>query len=569
MLEKLVFRNFRCFEKSEITFRQMSVVVGNNNAGKSTLVEALRIVGEAARKFKRANYIPAPAELKLPAITKGFVLNTDNLKIDLRTVVFQYKDETFAEIKAIFQNKDSIRVLLSKDFSFAIVESNSRIIQNRTQAKTIADFDLFVMPQLGLIREEEELLSEDTIKKDLYTRLSSRHFRNELLLYKEHFDTFKDLAQTTWPGLRINELYHPYGERPSLFVGDGDFAAEIGMMGSGLQMWLQIIWFVSRCPKTATVVLDEPDVYMHPDLQRKILRIVRQQFSQVIIATHSVEIITGVEPREIVMVDKKSRRMQYANSNKAVQNVISNLGSEHNLSLVRLGNIKKCVFVEGKDIRILAKIQGILYPNSPVMVDQLPSVPLGGWSRFNEALGAARLFYEETNGEVQTFCILDRDYHTDEEINQLYAHASDNHLNLHVWEKKEIENYLLSPRALAKVAGVSQDEESYHSFCEALFFALDELASHTKGSILDQLCLNDRSKNPSYYLSQAEERFCAYWKTLEGRLSLVCGKDAISLVNRWINDKFRKRSSLAKIISALSTADISIEMKSVIDNLVQ
>ena len=82
----------------------------------------------------------------------------------------------------------------------------------------------------------------------MFTRLSSRHFRNELLLYNKCFDTFKELAETTWPGRRVDELHQTYGEKPSLFVTDGDFVAEIGVMGSGLQMWLQIIWFVSRCP---------------------------------------------------------------------------------------------------------------------------------------------------------------------------------------------------------------------------------------------------------------------------------------------------------------------------------
>ena len=75
-------------------------------------------------------------------------------------------------------------------------------------------------------------------------------------------------------------------------------------MGSGLQMWLQMVWFISRCPSTCTIVLDEPDVYMYPDLQQKILIIVRQKFRQIIIATHSVEIISAVEPHQIVTIDK-------------------------------------------------------------------------------------------------------------------------------------------------------------------------------------------------------------------------------------------------------------------------
>lgn len=567
MLDRIVLHNYRCFENSEISFRKTAIVVGNNNAGKSSLVEALRIVGEASQRFRRANYTYAPTALSLPAATKGFKLNMENLKIDLRTVVFQYKEDIFAEIKAFFQDNICIRVFLRDDFAFAVIEANGSLVTSRAQAGRLPDLQLFVMHQLGLIREDEDLLSVDTVKKDLNSRLSSLHFRNELLLLNDHFETFRSLAQATWPGLRINDLLHPYGEKLSLLVTDDDYAAEIGMMGSGLQMWLQIVWFVSRCPETATVVLDEPDVYMHPDLQRKILKIVQQRFNQVIIATHSVEIISGVEPREIVTVDKKSRKMRYANSYRAVQDVISNLGSAHNLSLVRLGNAKKCVFVEGKDIQILAKLQGIIYPDSQLSVDQLPSVPLGGWGRFAEALGAARLFYDETQGEIKTYCILDRDYHTKEEVEDLYRRAEESHLQLHVWQKKEIENYLLSPRALAIIAGIDPDSTDYQRFCDELFLKINELREDTLGKVLDQLQLQDKSKSPSFFLPQANAILENSWGTLADRMSFAGGKDAISLVNQWIHDRYHRNSSRAKILSTLSASDIPEEMRAVIDEL--
>lgn len=81
----------------------------------------------------------------------------------------------------------------------------------------------------------------------------------------------------------------------SLLVVDDRFTAEIGLMGSGLQMWLQIIWFISKSKNAKTIILDEPDVYMHPDLQRKVLEIAKQSYPQIIIATHSIEIISEAE----------------------------------------------------------------------------------------------------------------------------------------------------------------------------------------------------------------------------------------------------------------------------------
>lgn len=69
-----------------------------------------------------------------------------------------------------------------------------------------------------------------------------------------------------------------------LLVCDGEFAAEAAWMGHGLQMWLQTMWFLRRTSSQDIVVLDEPDVYMHPDLQRRLLRLLRGRYAQSVIA---------------------------------------------------------------------------------------------------------------------------------------------------------------------------------------------------------------------------------------------------------------------------------------------
>lgn len=564
MLRKIAFKNYRCFEDSELDIRQIAIIVGNNNAGKSTVIEAMRIIASISQRFKNVAYTAPPAKLHLPAITRGISINLSNLKIDLRTVVYQYLEDTNAEIIATFDNGTIVRVYLRSDVTFAVLESNGRMISKKSDARQLDDLCIYVMPQIGLIREDEPILSPDTVRRDIDSRLSSRHFRNELWLHRqEYYDTFKQIAQSTWSGLRITDLsYDPIENKIELLVYDSDYAAEIGLMGSGLQMWLQIVWFISRCPTNATIILDEPDVYMHPDLQRKILRIVKVRFPQVIIATHSVEIISDVEPHQIVTVDKSTRKMHYANNYKAVQTVINNLGSEHNLSLIRLGNARKCLFVEGKDIKTLTRLQNIACPESDIPLDQLPTVALGGWSRFNEALGAARLFHEETDGVIKTFCILDRDYHTDAEVIELYRRAAESHLTLHVWSRKEIENYILSPKAIFKLSDAPA--ESYETFCAELFSELGSLYDQTLGGIMDQLSTSDRSKMPSTFLNAAKEILDPKWSTLEGRLSVANGKDLVSTVNTWLKTRYHKSSSRTKLINALTPEDIPSEVKDLI-----
>jgi hypothetical protein len=246
-------------------------------------------------------------------------------------------------------------------------------------------------------------------------------------------------------------------------------------------------------------------------------------------------------------------------------NLIGEFLNQHNLSLVRLGGAKKCLFVEGKDIKLLSKFHEILYPTSNEALDQLPTVELGGWSRFGEALGAARLFFEETDGEIETFCILDRDYHSQEEVDKLTQRAEESHLQLHIWKRKEIENYILTPRSIFKLT--DQTEEKYPEFKAELCDQLGTLYAQTLGNFLDQFQHEFKGQNASTNLELATQELAKRWGTLEGRLSVCNGKDAISLINHWIRERYHKNSSQARLFKALSSEDIPEEVRSVINLL--
>lgn len=445
-------------------------------------------------------------------------------------------------------------------------DSSGVIMSSKSRSNQLAISAIDILPQIGLIKENEKLLTEQTIKSDKDTYLSSRHFRNELLLFKkDYFDDFKKIAEATWPGLRVRSLdYNPSdSECISLFVQDDGFPAEIGLMGSGLQMWLQIIWFIARCAECTTIILDEPDVYMHPDMQRKILDIINGKYQQIIIATHSVEIISAVDERCIVTVDKNARKMKYANSSKAVQGIIDGLGSVHNLALVRLANSRKCLFVEGKDLKILTRLKEKLDIQEQQPLDTLPCIPLGGFSKLNEAFGASKLFHEETDGAIVCHCILDRDYFSAKFIESQMLAAQDAHLYLHVWEKKEIENYLLIPEAIFRI--IDKPYAEYEDFRAKLEALIDGQKDDVVLQFANQLQIQDsKRKDLGSYVKSAREYVEQSWGTLEQKLSIIGGKYALSLINSWIKSNYHKHCSQATILSVIKAEDISSEMVEVI-----
>jgi hypothetical protein len=122
------------------------------------------------------------------------------------------------------------------------------------------------------------------VRRVASSMLTPKHFRNQLKVFGQHVAPFRQIVEDTWPGLRVLDLRFDRnlpGESLSLMVRDEDFVAEVAAMGHGLQMWLQTMWFLARTPAAACVILDEPDVYMHPDLQRRLIRYLRRAHQSV------------------------------------------------------------------------------------------------------------------------------------------------------------------------------------------------------------------------------------------------------------------------------------------------
>jgi predicted ATP-dependent endonuclease of OLD family len=111
VLKRVKLVNFKGFKDYVLHFREENVLVGKNNAGKSTIVDALRIVSLTVKKSTRGVYDLLPKELNLPGETYGLRLKLDELKIDQQTITYWYEDQP-AEIIADFENKVRIHVYL-------------------------------------------------------------------------------------------------------------------------------------------------------------------------------------------------------------------------------------------------------------------------------------------------------------------------------------------------------------------------------------------------------------------------------------------------------------------------
>lgn len=566
MIHSLRLTNFRGFADHVIPFRPTTVIVGRNNAGKSTLIEALRLVSLVQNRYRVVKYDHAPAWLELPRSARGITPSLQGLSFEADSVFHQYRAGP-AELRACFTTGEEVRIHIGEGGAIfgQIFGIGGIPVLSKAQAVLCEVPRVDILPQIQPLLREEFVLGEDYVRRNASSTLSSQHFRNQLNYFYESFPRFRQLAESSWPTLGVKELVGQGGlptEPLSLLIRDGQFVAEVGKMGHGLQMWLQVIWFLSRV-HASVVILDEPDVYMHPDLQRRLLKLLRGRFSQFIVATHSVEILADVDPDEVLMIDRSKSTSGFAGSLPAVQNLVDKIGGAHNLQLTRLWAAKKCLMVEGEDASILQIWHRTLFPESTDPLGTVPTISIGGWGGWNYAVGTSMLLQNSVGMAIRVYSIFDADYRTPKQLAARKAEAIARGIDLHIWAEKEIENYVLVPEPILRVvqAGATNGREPS---LESISKKIDELVRSLKDECFDSICheyfIEERGTAIQRANRSARERVAEHWATSEGRRRLVCGKNVLRKLSDWCQKEFGASLNATRIARAMTRDDLSPEI---------
>lgn len=319
MLTELHLHNFRGFADHVVKFAPMSVVVGANNGGKSTVIEALRLVAEVIDRLPHGRFAAAPQKFQAIGVTEpGVLLTPERTGVRPATLFHRYSPPP-AKVTARFASGATVSIcMVAHDAVLAVVSDiRGRPVSARTELRHVELPQVRVLPQIRPLEEEETTLKNQYVLQSLNSHLASRHFRNQLRFLNEYFPAFVRLFENSWRNVRISGFDAPnsnHGDPLALMLNEDGFVAEASDFGHGLQMWLQITWFLARAAENAVVVLDEPDVYINPQQQTSLTRILRDRTSQTILTTHSPAIIEQCSADEILRIHRSTSRSRTGTS---------------------------------------------------------------------------------------------------------------------------------------------------------------------------------------------------------------------------------------------------------------
>jgi putative AbiEii toxin of type IV toxin-antitoxin system len=129
------------------------------------------------------------------------------------------------------------------------------------------------VPILGPVEHNENLYQVEAARLALYNHRAARNFRNIWYHFPDKFDEFREALIQTWPGMDIERphLDHSH-EKPRLhmFCPEDRIPREIFWAGFGFQVWCQMLTHIIQSKGAALFLIDEPDIYLHSDLQRQL-----------------------------------------------------------------------------------------------------------------------------------------------------------------------------------------------------------------------------------------------------------------------------------------------------------
>jgi len=317
-MQKIVIKNFKCFEEQEFNLRDLTILAGANGSGKSTLIQAMLLLRQSIEserisiQFRKKLYLN---DYYFEGGISSDILyaNAKEDKISFEFIVREGISELF-ECKV---NKDEPRVLEIENFQNN--RDDSERFHREDRLKIYGNFDFISADRFGpkLTYEVSNTRMVKVGKYGEFTPFVLNEFKNELIrdnsVYfdKESQKTHSLLTEVnSWlsyilDGMKIKTEVLESVNLSLLKItnypeSELDFKSPINMPYGASYVLPIIVSCLSkkiRPSSSSLVVIENPEAHLHPSAQSKLgqfLTIIANSGVQVIVETHSDHIINGV-----------------------------------------------------------------------------------------------------------------------------------------------------------------------------------------------------------------------------------------------------------------------------------
>ena len=472
ILHYLEIENFKQFgERQRIELDHPTVLIGPNNCGKTTALQAIALWSQAVRTWWDAKGKATPKERPATSLNRlaivsvpvrrtrhfwhDFVVRRDRRFMPLRILVGVEYEGTVEAVGMTFQNRGD-------DLVYCVPDE-----EIRTKPPVLAfaaKLEVGLLYPMSGLEIEEPVLRPGRIQVLLGQGQTAQVLRNLCLMaYRDPSEPWTAIAKWVRRMFSVRLGDPEETDRGSITLAyrqegvRGEF--DISLAGRGLQQVLLILAYL-HSGRRRVLLIDEPDAHLEILRQRQIYVLVRdlaaQRDSQVVMVTHSEVLLREALDRNLTLL--LGGRADDLAKEREIADALRHFGAEHYVRARQSGYV---LYLEGRtDLELLRALAGHLghavldrwdeMPNVFFVRDNHPDPDLdselerveGGYGvtprrHFfgirDMAPGLAGLAILDSNGRSPT-------------------DTDDGGLRVAYWRRYEIENYFITPAVLEDYA---------------------------------------------------------------------------------------------------------------------
>ena len=359
MLKTLTIKRFKGIENLDLELKDINIIVGSNNSGKSSILQAIHFAVSIAQSRKLlGDQSSMTSETVSFTIASQQILYTplnDVMSLAMNRQLTQGNTKAITiefELESGYQG--SVMVKRGKNKNLSISLSGQQVISYLEDIKL--PFSVYV-PGLAGISKTESFVAYGLLLRAVARGDANLVLRN--VLYKLKQDTnkwqlFMSSLQEVFPDTDILVKFDDsVDEFIDVVMNKNSIELPLDSAGTGFlqttQIFSYIYWFEPK-----VVLLDEPDSHLHPNNQRSLAKVLtqiaRDKSIQVLIATHSRHILDSLESINRIWLRQGSLQPY---SNHQYIDVLVDLGALDSAEGLLTRQIKYVVLTEDEDKKMM------------------------------------------------------------------------------------------------------------------------------------------------------------------------------------------------------------------------
>lgn len=310
-LESVTVRGFKATEEATIPLDRVTILVGPNGCGKSSVLQAIHWAARAASyvqpkntkemiSFERLDYVPSSEPLT--TLHKG-ELKSDGASTPVE-IVFTHRP-TGAEAEG---GSATIRIRAARNRGgiTAYMDGGGAVTPYKQRYQFITAY----IPGLAGLSEKESILAQPTLRRQAASGDAGGVLRNILLNLRsrrvgeddeeqgrQRLERLNQLVQEVHPGVQVNVAFDEREDyHISATIRTEGFAGQNRPLETAATGVLQVVqifaYLILFEPKV--MLIDEPDAHLHPDKQERLIEALERAApafeTQIMLTTHSPHI---------------------------------------------------------------------------------------------------------------------------------------------------------------------------------------------------------------------------------------------------------------------------------------